>query len=293
MIAAETETAYFSAADGRRLAYRDEGPAKAAGLPVLCLAGLTRNGRDFEALAAHLCAHRRVLRLDSRGRGASEYARDAAAEYTLAVESADALALLDHLECPRAVIVGTSRGGLIGMGLAAAQPGRIAGLVLNDIGAVVEGQGLADIATSLNGRAHTAPADTDFDALARRLAAECAETFTGVSHTRWLTHAHALYDTGADGRPVAAFDPALAVTVAEVTGADIDLWPLFNAIAPSIPMLAIRGANSDLFARATLDAMAAARPGLQPVEIAGRGHVPFLDEPAALTALDAFLENLS
>lgn len=124
----------FSAADGARIAYRDEG----AGMPVLCLAGLTRDGRDFDDLAPHLppC---RLVRMDYRGRGAS--AHTGAATYTVAQEAADALSLLDHLGIARAAVIGTSRGGIIGMFLAATARARLAGLCLVDVGPVLEAEG--------------------------------------------------------------------------------------------------------------------------------------------------------
>ena len=273
----------FAGPDGRRLAYADEG----AGPAVLCLAGLSRNGRDFEGLAARLARRFRVLRLDSRGRGGSERAVDPVAEYQVAVEAGDALALLDHLGLAEAAVVGTSRGGILGMAMAAARPGAVRALVLNDVGAAVETAGLGRIMGYL-GRP---PSAGTFEGVARDMAAASAETFPGVPPARWEAHARAVFDADAAGRPALSYDPALAeVTAAALAeaGERIDLGPLFAAAA-GVPMLVIRGANSDILSAATLAEMRAARPDLEAIEVPDRGHAPFLDEPGVAEAIEDFL----
>ncbi|MEL6236596.1 MAG: alpha/beta hydrolase [Pseudomonadota bacterium] len=275
---------HFTTQDGRSLHYCDSG---GAGPVVLCLAGLTRNHRDFEPLAAHLAPHHRVLRLDSRGRGLSDRAVDPIAEYTVPVETADALALIDHLELTRLAIIGTSRGGILGMAIAAARPGLVAALVLNDLGALVEAQGLKRIIGYL-GRA---PESRDFQGAARESEAANAAQFPGLTAAIWARMARQLYDDDA-GRPVLAYDPRLRDAVAasfEGEVASVDLWPLFETLT-DVPMLVIRGALSDILTAETLAAMAARHPMLQNVTIADRGHAPFLDEPLAITAIDRILE---
>lgn len=277
---------HFDAPDGRRLAYRDSADTSP---PVLCLAGLTRNGRDFDALAAHLSPRYRVIRLDSRGRGESERAAVPGDEYTVPVETGDALALLAHLDLPAVTVIGTSRGGILGMAMAAGAPGTVRGLVLNDIGAEIETAALARLVARLQVR----PQDPSAEAAAARMAAENAETFPGVPLARWREHARAVMDI-ADGAPVPAHDPALADVSAAAIGeaeATIDLWTLFDAVGES-PMLAIRGETSDILPRATLARMAGLKPSLRTVEIPARGHAPFLDEPPALAAIDAFLQEI-
>ena len=273
---------HFEAPDGRRLAYRD---SEGEGPPVLCLAGLTRNSRDFDALAAHLAPRHRVIRLDSRGRGASEHAEDPVSEYSVPVETGDALALLAHLGIARVGVIGTSRGGVLGMALASAQPGLVGALVLNDVGAVIDMRGLLHILARL-GRP---PRDPDFESAARRLAAENADAFPDVPLARWRIHARAMFDDE-DGRPRLSHDPQLRAAAAAVDdkATTISLWPLFEALGET-PVLVIRGANSDILSRQTVEAMAAHHPGLDSIEIAGRGHAPFLDEPEALGAIDLFL----
>jgi len=275
---------YFAAPDGRRLGYRDTG---GAGEPVLCLAGLTRNGRDFDALACHLAGRHRVIRLDARGRGASEHAVDPTAEYTVPVETGDAMALLAHLGLAQAIVIGTSRGGILGMAMAAGAPGLVRALVLNDVGAVIEMRGLLHILSRLD----RVPEDADFESAAARLAAENAPAFRGVSPARWRIHARAIYDD-AGGRPRLAYVTHLRAAAAAIddNASTISMWPLFEATRDT-PVLVIRGQNSDILAPATVTAMAAHHPRLVSVEIADRGHAPFLDEPAALAAIDRFLEE--
>ena len=280
-------TRYFEAPDGRRLAYQDAG---GTGPVVLCLAGLTRNARDFAGLAAHLAegpnGRYRVLRLDSRGRGLSEWAEDPIAEYTAAVEAGDALALLDHLEVPRVAIVGTSRGGILGMVIGATAPGRLSCLVLNDVGPVIEPQGLDNIMGYLG----VEPEAEGFEAMAVALERSMGAAFPDLSSLQWLGFARTIYrDEG--GRPRLSYDARLRQAVeTAMQGAPADLWPYFDALA-ELPILTIRGANSDILSAATLGEMARRRPDMASVTVARRGHAPFLDEAEAVAAIDDFLER--
>ena len=274
-------TRYFAAPDRRRLAYQDTG---GAGPVVLCLAGLTRNARDFAGLAAHLAPRYRVLRLDARGRGLSEWAGDAIAEYTVPVEAGDALALLDHLEVPRAAIIGTSRGGLLGMMIGATAPGRVSCLVLNDIGPVIEPRGLDNIMGYLG----IEPEAASFEALAAALERAMGAEFPDLSPRQWQGFARTIY-RDQDGRPRLSYDARLRDSVeAALAGAPADLWVLFDALA-GLAILTIRGGNSDILSAETLAEMARRQPDMAQVTVANRGHAPFLDEPAAVAAIDAFL----
>ncbi len=268
--------------NGRRLAYADSG---GGGPAVLCLPGLTRTMADYADLAGHLASRFRVIRMDCRGRGRSEHADDPLAEYTLQVEGSDAVALLGHLGIVRATVIGTSRGGLIGMGLAAGLPDLVSALVLNDIGPVVERTGLDFIMTYL-GRD---PAVPDFESAAAKLRASLGGAFPDLTEAAWLAFARRTYaDDG--GRPALNYDPRLRdATAAALSAAPADLWDLFAAIR--CPILAIRGENSDILSAATLNEMARRRPDMAQVTVGNRGHVPFLDEPEAVTAIDAFLER--
>ncbi|MEO1602135.1 MAG: alpha/beta hydrolase [Pseudomonadota bacterium] len=281
----------FLAPDGRRLAYRDSfAEGGVDGPVVLCLAGLTRNMRDFDSVAATLGSRFRVIRLDCRGRGASEHAVDPMAEYQIPIELGDVLALVAHLGLTRLVVIGTSRGGILGLLLAGARPDLVAGLVLNDVGARLETAGLLAIMQWLG----KAPAASDFDTAAQDLAEAYRSTFPDVPLSRWRLFAEAIYDNR-DGRPVLSYDPALrAVTEAGFDASEpfIDLWPLVDPVT-DLPMLLIRGANSDLLAAETVTEMQERCANLEAIEIAKRGHVPFLDEPDAIAAIEQFLEGVT
>jgi pimeloyl-ACP methyl ester carboxylesterase len=262
----------FMTPDGTRLHFTEQG----AGLPVLCLAGLTRNGGDFNHVAPHL-ADVRLIRLDARGRGKSDW--PGPETYTIPQEAADAIALLDHLGVARAAILGTSRGGLQAMVIAATAKDRLLGVALNDIGPEIAPRGL-DVIMGYLGRR---PVHKTWEEAARARAAQWT-SFRGVPHERWLAEVMNHYDQRDDGLHL-RYDAHLrdAVAAGAVQPAP-DLWPLFDAMA-GLPLALIRGVGSDILTRATADAMEARRPDMIRAEVPGRGHVPFLDEPEALAAL--------
>jgi pimeloyl-ACP methyl ester carboxylesterase len=271
---------HFTAADGAAIHYTDAG----AGVPLLCLAGLTRNGRDFDYLAPHLPSVR-LIRMDYRGRGGSDWT--GAASYTVPQEAGDALRLLDHLGLDGAAILGTSRGGLIGMYLCAVASERVRGLCLNDVGPVLEPAGLDRIREYLGRR----PAARSLEEAARALEAT-AQGFSDVPAERWLEEARRRFVETADGLDL-GYDPALREAfLAAIDAQQGDAWPLFEA-ACGRPLALIRGAGSTLLSRATADEMERRCPGMIRAEVPGRGHVPFLDEPESLAAIRAFLERLA
>lgn len=271
-------THFFTTPDGARLGYDDSG----RGLPLLCLAGLTRNRSDFNYVQPHLDV--RMIRLDYRGRGASDW--NGAASYTVLQEAQDVLALLDHLNLPQVAVLGTSRGGLIAMLLAHMAKDRLLGLCLNDIGPKIERAGLQRIAGYI-GRVPTVP---DRAAYAKILAA-ASPAFTDVPAARWLAEAAHLTQITPDGLRL-TYDPALRDSfMAGLNAPDVDLWPLFDA-CHGLPLALIRGANSDLLSLETVETMRKHRPDLIFSNIPGRGHVPFLDEPESLQVLHQFLGQL-
>lgn len=269
----------FRAGDGVTLAYRDEGQ----GIPVLALAGLTRDGRDFDYLAPHLEGVR-LVRLDSRGRGGSEWT--GAATYTVGQEAADVLALLDHLQLPSAAIIGSSRGGLIGMVIAATAKTRLTGLCFNDVGPALERAGLERIGLYVG----QPPSARTLREAAEQLRLTSLG-FDNVPASRWAEEAVRRFTESADGLDL-TYDPALRESfLAAFDGPPVDLWPLFDACA-GLPLALIRGANSDLMSAATAQEMQARRPDMLHAEIAGRGHIPFLDEPDALACIKSWLKML-
>jgi pimeloyl-ACP methyl ester carboxylesterase len=265
----------FTAPDGASLFYTDEGN----GIPLLCLAGLTRNGRDFDHMAKHL-PPLRLIRLDYRGRGKSDWT--GAESYTVPTEAGDAIALLDHLGLESAAILGTSRGGMIGMLLAALQPDRLRGLILNDIGPVIETEGLEQIGDYIGHR----PAERTYAAAA--VALEHASEGFDAPPSRWMEEARIRYIETDQGLDI-TYDPALRASyLAAMKAPTPDLWPLFDAAAQK-PLALIRGANSNILTQTTADEMAARAPAMIYEEVPDRGHVPFLDEPESLRAIHRFL----
>ncbi len=275
--AADARSVFVSASDGLRLHVRACGPRRSQTLPVLCLPGLSRDGRDFEALAQALAGDRarprRVYALDARGRGLSAHDRNPA-NYSLPVELDDVVSVLTALDARPAILVGTSRGGILTMLLAAAQPGAIAGAVLNDIGPAIEGKGVLRIKGYLGKLPRPATFEEGAEILRRLFSAQ----FTRFGAEDWLALARRSWLAGERGEPLPSYDPRLARTLDSV---DAErplpaLWAQFGALA-RVPVMAIRGENSDLLSVQTLAAMKAQRPDLVAVEVAGEGHPPVLE----------------
>ncbi len=275
-------TARFTTSDGLSLAYDDAG----AGHPLLCLAGLTRNMADFDAVKARFGGAARIVRLDARGRGLSDRAPDWRS-YSLPREAQDALELLDHLGLERASILGTSRGGLVAMMLGASHADRLAGAILVDIGPVIEPAGLEPILGFIG----LPPVWKTYAEAAAALPEAMAPRFSGVPEATWRAHAERLWEEGPEGLSL-RYDPRLRDALLEGAqdGALPDLWPLYEALADK-PIALIRGANSDLLSPDTAAEMRRRRPDLVFAEVPGRGHVPFLDEPESVAAIAAHLER--
>lgn len=272
---------HFTSSDGLSIYYEDAG----TGLPVLCLSGLTRNARDFDFVAPQLEGVR-MIRMDYRGRGRSDHAADYHS-YSLQREAQDVLELLDHLGLDKVAILGTSRGGMIAMGLAMGAKDRLLGVCLNDIGPVLEGTGIADILTYLG----VQPDFRDLDEMARARKAAMAEKFPGVPLTRWREEVGRTHVETPQGVRL-SYDPKLRDAVVEASTTAPDLWPYFDAIAP-LPCAVIHGANSDLLSFQTVEEMKRRNPDLIVAHVADRAHVPFLDEPEARDAIAEWLGRIS
>ncbi|MDF1668790.1 MAG: alpha/beta hydrolase [Roseovarius sp.] len=271
--------AYFTTSDGLNLHYVDEG----SGPVVLCLAGLTRNIADFTYLVPHLPDHR-VIRMDYRGRGQSEYAEDYMS-YNILREGQDAIELMDHLGVDQVTLIGTSRGGLIAMALSTTHPGRMNGVILNDIGPEVSDLGIQRIMDYVG----KAPPFATLEVAAVALQNGFAESFPNVPLARWQEQAEFMWTDTPDGVGL-RYDPKLrdALIGQAGVGDAPDLWQLFDGLA-DLPLATIRGENSDLFAPETFEKMAARHPGMITAIVPNRGHVPFLDEPEALAAIHLLL----
>jgi pimeloyl-ACP methyl ester carboxylesterase len=281
---------FVSAFDGLRLHARCHGRRSADALPVLCLPGLARTAADFDALAAALANDagepRRVIALDYRGRGLSGYDRDPQ-NYNFQVELSDVLAVAVALDATPAIIVGTSRGGILAMLLAALRPTAIAGVVLNDIGPLIEPRGLMRI----KGYVGKLPQPRTFEEGAEILRRLFDAQFTKLAAADWLTAAHRTFKQE-NGRLVPTYDVRLAQTL---EGVNFErplppLWQQFDALA-SVPLMVIRGANSDLLSPATVEAMRARRQTMDVLEVPDQGHAPLLAEADVIGKIVEFARH--
>ena len=284
---------FYTSSDGLTLYARDYQPGETASggrLPVICLPGLTRNTRDFHPLALLLSrdmtAPRRVIALDSRGRGKSAFDENKA-NYNLAIEAGDIVTACATLGVERAIFIGTSRGGLILHLIAATRPDLLEAVILNDIGPVVEAEGLARIRDYLN----SGRRPEDWHAAADIVKENHGASFTALEEEDWREMALALYrDVG--GRPVADFDPAIAEALKSVDLSQPlpDLWAQFDSLC-RFPLMLIRGENTSLLSKETADEMARRHPSLILHAAEGQGHAPLLHHGDIPTAIRAFLAS--
>lgn len=280
---------YWWSNDGLRLHYRDYvGSADLA--PLLCLPGLTRNARDFAALAERVSPARRVIALDFRGRGDSAYAADAMS-YVPLTYLHDTARLLDELGLARVVAVGTSLGGIVAMLLASSNPERLAAIVLNDIGPTIEGGGLARIRGSVD-RSTSWPTWTH---AARALAESYRDIHPDYRLPDWIAMAKRLCRLSPQGRVVPDYDKRIAepfrLPGGEKGEAGIDMWTAFDALR-QIPTLIVRGERSDVLSAATAEAMLDRVTSASLVTVPRTGHAPTLGEPEAVAATDALLARV-
>ena len=274
----------YKTGDGKSLYYRDYGDPLALATPVLCLPGLSRNSRDFHDLAMRLKIKRRVICPDYRGRGQSEYDSDPA-NYSPKKLLDDVRHLLVATNLQKFVAIGTSMGGLLSMALGALTPSSLKGVVLNDIGPDIGGDGLQKILTYL-GRDNPQP---DWPAATRALKA----MLPGLSFRtaeEWRTATEGTFQKKEDGLLHIDWDP-LIIEPMKIPIDGTELWTLFRAIR-SKPTLLVHGANSDILNQATVSKMTEHHPRLTAITVAGAGHAPSLIEDEASSALDIFLNQI-
>ncbi|WP_029004187.1 alpha/beta fold hydrolase [Azorhizobium doebereinerae] len=287
------EPRYFAypSTDGLALFGRVWGEPQASP-PIVLLPGLTRNSRDFEALAQALSGHperpRQVVALDFRGRGGSAYGP--VASYNPFQEAQDTLRGLAELGISRAVLLGTSRGGLVMLMLASLlkRAGLFAGAIFNDIGPVIEAAGLTRIAGYVG-----KPIPEDWPGLVADLKGAQGALFPALSDDEWERYARQIYrDDG--GRPRLAYDAALeeAFRAFDPAKPAPDLWPAFDALV-EVPMMVVHGALSDILSGETVAQMAARHPGLAVYSVADQGHAPLLWDEASHAAIQAFLDGIA
>lgn len=284
---------FYSAQDGLNLharLYGEENP----GLPVICLPGLTRNVRDFHELALLLSRRekspRKVISFDYRGRGQSAYDADWR-HYDVAVEAGDIISGLAALGIEDGAFIGTSRGGLIIMALATSRPALLKAVVLNDIGPVIEGDGLAQIRASLE----RAPKPATLGEAIQIQKAVHGEAFNALSDEDWRRFANALYREKGKGKGNGGlapdYDPNL---IKPLRAIDFDrplptAWPLFEGLR-AVPLLVIRGENSRLLSAETVEQMKQRHPAMETITVPGQGHAPLLETGTLPEAIAAFIE---
>jgi pimeloyl-ACP methyl ester carboxylesterase len=284
----EFEEIFFTNRDGLRLYGRHYRPKTTSSRrPVVCLAGLTRNSRDFHAIALSLSGGdkpRDVFTLDTRGRGQSENDKDWK-NYSVPTEMQDAIDFMVMLGLSHAGLLGTSRGGLISMLLATAQPSLVGAVALNDIGPVIEAEGIARIAGYV-GRIPAPVTWTDAHNIINDL---FRRDFPKVSEEDVAAIARAIFNER-DGKPVSGYDPDLGKSFSALNGKIPTLWPQFDAMK-NIPVLVLRGENSDILSEATVLEMKRRHPNLTSLVVAQQGHAPLLRDEPTIDAIATFFDK--
>lgn len=278
------EDRYFTVRDGIKLHYRDY-PGSAEKPPILCLHGLTRNARDWTEFAERYSPSHRVLALDFRGRGGSDY-DPVPARYLPIIYASDVIELLDQLSIPEAMFVGTSLGGLVTMVIAATAPQRVAASILNDVGPDVDPAGIERILSYVGKDVRF----ESWDAAADAIAANYGASFERYTHEDWVKMAkrNCREDNGE-----IRFDYDMAIAEpfrAAGPTPQVDLWPLFEALGQK-PLLVVRGARSDLLTAETAAKMRSVAPRMKLAVVPGVGHAPELNEAEAVLAIDEFLDD--
>jgi pimeloyl-ACP methyl ester carboxylesterase len=280
------EEIYFTSRDGLRLYgrhYRARHPTGAR--PVLCLAGLSRNSRDFHAIALALSHNstpsRDVFTLDTRGRGLSESDTDWR-NYAVPIEMQDVIDYLIMLSLRKVGIIGTSRGGLIAMVLTAAQPSLVGAVVLNDIGPVIETDGLARIA----GYVGRIPMPKNWAEAAQIVLDLTQRDFPKLTEAEAETIARQLFNEK-NGKPISGYDPKLAKCLSVLDGPMPKLWPQFEALR-RLPLLVVRGGNSDILSEETVKEMQRRHPRMKLITVPDEGHAPLLWDAPTVSAIASF-----
>ncbi|MBL4612505.1 MAG: alpha/beta hydrolase [Emcibacter sp.] len=279
---------YYHSQDGLKLYYRDYNSANSPKTPLLCLHGLTRNSKDFDRFARHYAPHYRVISLDTRGRGQSAY-DPTYANYNVPIYVQDVLTFLAHEKLDRVIAVGTSMGGLISMTIGALQPDVLKGIILNDIGPEINPKGLERI-SSYVGKGEILKNWQQAIDLVKLIN---GPMFPDYDEADWSLFTHNTFREREDGSITTDYDPAIGTAIQESAenAVPVDLWPLFASLSP-IPILTLRGEDSDILSDETLERMAREHPLLTKVTVPNRGHTPDLAEDISLRGIDKFITQL-
>lgn len=281
---------YWWSADGVRLHARvyDGPPETASAPPILCMPGLARNARDFEALAPHLARQRQVVVVEFRGRGESAYAKDPMTYVPLTYVQ-DVAAMLDEFGPSRFAAIGTSLGGLVAMLIAATMPGRLVGAVLNDVGPELETAGLERIRDYIG----SSGSQPTWMHAARAFSELNGAIYPDYRIHDWLRVTKRTHRLTPEGRIVTDYDKQIAAPLRAPGGAEagVDLWPAYRALG-NAPVLILRGALSDILSQRAAKKMADELPNARLAEVPRVGHAPTMDEREARAAIDAWAAEL-
>lgn len=280
---------WYQSSDGLKLYARDY-PAKTDTAPtILCMHGLTRNSADFEGISEVLAGDYRLLVVDQRGRGRSQY-DTATANYQPSIYVQDMFRLLEGLAIDRLILMGTSMGGIMAMLMAVLQPTMVQALIVNDIGPEVNAAGLERLKHYVGKTA----AVESWEEAAQQSKEINGLAFPNADADFWPQFARRTYRQNQYGKPQLAYDCAIAEPLndTESNSAAPDLWPVFEQIT-AIPMLLIRGALSDILAPQCVQQMRELKPDLKFAQVPNVGHAPMLDESAAIDAITQFLADVS
>lgn len=282
---------YYTSRDGLRLYarhYHAASRSAQAREPVVCIAGLTRNSRDFHKLASAIAADqtsgRDVYTLDYRGRGNSDFDPNWR-NYALQVEMYDVLDFLTLRNLHKVTLCGTSRGGLVSMLIGAAQPSVIGRVILNDIGPVIDTAGLARIA----GYVGRTPLPANWQQAADLLKRHNQAHFTKVTDDEWVGIAKQWFNER-DGKPAPGYDKKLGQALAALKGKIPELWPQFETLKHA-SLLILRGENSDLLSEQTVTEMLRRHPRATAHTVPNEGHAPLLNDRDTQSVIIDFLRD--
>ncbi len=272
----------FTTRDGLSLYYRDfAGPSDKT--PVLCLSGTTGNSKQYLETATRLSAQRRVLCMDWRGHGQSDYDPDWE-HYSYFVDRDDVLDLLAHEGLDKVFIIGTSLGGIVTMHIVLERRDAVAGVAMNDVGPVIGAQGRQRLHDNMG-----KPMAFDSFEEAAQAQKERAEKGITLTDAEWLERTHRIYKER-DGKIVPDMDPVYG-KVFRSRKRPPDWWDSWEAMKDK-PVLVVRGAVSDILDEEVLAEMARRKPDMKKAIVPGRGHCPNLNEPEAIAAIDAFFDSV-
>ncbi len=278
---------WFESRDGLKLFarnYQHEAPRAT----ILCIPGLTRNSADFSELCEHLAINYRVIAVELRGRGKSEYDTNPL-NYHPELYVDDVVALLDSLELTSVILIGTSLGGLISMILTALQPERVAAVIMNDIGPETSQVGVDRIKNYVCNPVRVNSWAQAIDMTQEVFGAE----YPDFVDEDWAAFTKNIYRENSKGGPVLNYDPAIGLLMTQQQDNAVapNLWSAFAAMQTT-PLLVIRGRLSDILTTECVEKMQLKKPDMHFIELEDRGHAPLLTETECIVGIDNFLVSL-